>query len=285
MDLKLVSRLNGYVLKGMGLRLERTRPTREEIENAEAHPPPEPIEEVDDLLFRSNRWHYTVPTEKMVGRPIFGYGPDSWHPLKAACAELIADIEAPYETSILRRFYASFQPKTIAEAHHVKGEPYDSLPADSLFEPWTLPRPPFDDPTSPVPPSGTPVYGPRSDEAGKIEWARLGRSVQSIKEYGYQPRLFPQGRINVTVLRSRGDERYQVMHGLHRTAVLSAMGFDRIEVGIDPRNPWVVDEDQVEFWPYVKSGFVSAELAVAALRRHFDGPAAAVEIGRRAESN
>lgn len=273
MDLKLVGRLNGRVLNRFGLRLERTRPSRGDIDEAEAAPLPVPIEEVDDLEFRATRWNYTVPVEKMVGRPIFGYGPESWHPLKAACEELIADAEASYETSVLKRFYATFQPKSVAEAHYLKDAgPLEALPASSLFEPWSLPRPPYDDPWSDVAPSGTPVFGPQGDEAGEVEWQRLRRSVNSVRDYGYQPRLFPQGRINVTVLRSQGEERYLVMHGLHRTAVLSAMGHHRIEVGVDHRNPWIVDEDEVDRWPYVRSGFVTRDLAVRNLRRYFTTP-------------
>ncbi len=268
-----MARLNGRVLSRFGLRVERTRPSQRDLEEAESAPAPVPIEEVDDLEFRATRWHYTVPTDKMVGRPIFGYGPKSWHPLKAACEEIIADIDAPYEASILKRFYASFQPTTVAEAHHLENAgPLEELPASSLFEPWSLPRPPFDDPFHSQKPSGTPVFGPQSDEAGEVEWQRLRRSVISVRDYGYQPRLFPQGRINVTVLRSQGEERYLVMHGLHRTAVLSAMGEERIEVGVDHRNPWIVDEDQVDLWPYVRSGFVTRELAVRNLRRYFTTP-------------
>jgi len=273
LDLKLMARVNGRVLNRFGLRLERTRPLRRDLEEAEAAPQPVPIEEVDDLEFRATRWHYTVPVEKMVGRPIFGYGPKSWHPLKAACEEIIATIDAPYETSTLRRFYATFQPKTVAEAHHLDDAgPLGELPVSSLFEPWSLPRPPYDDPFNPQAPSGTPVFGPQSDDAGEVEWQRLRRSVISVRDYGYQPRLFPQGRINVTVLRSQGEERYLVMHGLHRTAVLSAMGHQRIEVGVDHRNPWIVDENQVDDWPYVRSGFVTRDLAVRNLRRYFTKP-------------
>lgn len=270
MDLKLMARINGRVFDRFGLRIIRTRPTARQIEEAESAPDPVPIEEVDDLEFRATRWHYTVPTEKMVGRPIFGYGPQSWHPLKAACEELIADIDASYETSILRKFYATFQPKTVAEAHHLTDAgPLEELPAERLFEPWSLPRPPFDDPFHSMTPSGTPVFGPRSDEAGEVEWQRLRRSVTSIRDYGYQPRLFPLGRINVTVLRFEGEERYLVMHGLHRTAVLSAMGQDRIEVGIDDRNPWIISEEEVDRWPYVRSGFVTRDLAIRNLGRYF----------------
>jgi hypothetical protein len=193
--------------------------------------------------------------------------------LKAACQELLEDIDAPYQTSVLRRFYSLFQPKTIAEAHHLEnaGE-LERLPAESFFDPWTLPRPPFDDPWSGVPPSGTPVFGPQSDEAGEVEWRRLRRSVISVWDYGYQPRLFPQGRINVTVLRSQGEERYLVGHGLHRTAVLSAMGLERIEVGIDHRNPWIIDETDVDQWPYVRSGFVSRQVGIDSIRRYFANP-------------
>ena len=116
------------------------------------------------------------------------------------------------------------------------------------------------------------MTGPRSTAAGEEEWRRIRRNLISIQETGYQPQLFEKGRINVTVLRSRGEERYLVRHGMHRTAVLAAIGATELAVGNYHRAAWVIDESDVDQWPYVRSGFVSADLAIRSLRRYFNTP-------------
>ena len=207
MDLKLVPRINGRILSRFGLRLERTRPSKVLADQgAEPDPdPPSPSRTSTTFRYRTGNWTYTVPVERMVSRPIFGYGPRSWHPLKAGCAELLDNIDAPYESSILRRFYATFTPSTVAEAYRlIPGSPLDELKPQSLFEPWLLDSPPFDNPHADAFPAGTPLFGPVSEQEGQTEWRRLRRSVSSVLEYGYQPDLFPRGRIAVSVLRSRG---------------------------------------------------------------------------------
>lgn len=230
----------------------------------------DPIEGIEDIRFRTGDWTYSAPIDLMVGRPIFGYGQPSWHPFVAASKELLADIDAPYETSVLRRFYDSFTPKTIAEAHFLKApSPLDRVPTRSLFEPWMLFPAPFSDPFGQHFPSGSPLFGPLNMGDGRAQWRRLRASVKSILEYGYRPELFPRGRINVSVLRSRGSERYLVGHGQHRVAVLAAMGMKRIRVGIHANVPSVIDESEVHLWPHVRSGFLGAEIAVAELRRYF----------------
>jgi hypothetical protein len=132
--------------------------------------------------------------------------------------------------------------------------------------------PPFDDPLSGHFPKGSPLFGPISNEKEVGEWRDLKRAVNSIVQYGYQPDLFPNGRITVTVLRSMGQERYLVGHGQHRAAVLAAMGMERIDVGIYSTVPAVVDELDVRLWPHVRSGFIGVETATEVLRRYFQDP-------------
>jgi hypothetical protein len=270
--LKALPRINGR-LKRFGLALERTRPTAEEIKRGRPQTFVPLIEDVDDFRFRHNDWMYSAPVEKMVGRPIFGYGPQSWHPLVAGCLQLLKDPDTPYRDSVLRRFYETFAPATIAEAYRLSDPgPLTEVPAASLFEAFYLPKPPYDDPFSTEFPSGTPVFGPQLEEAGEVEWRRLRSAVLSVQEFGYRPDLFERGLITATILKSRGQVRYHIHHGLHRTAVLAAMGVERIDIGVYPRAPWVIDESEADQWPYVKSGFLTKEQAIATLRRYFTTP-------------
>jgi hypothetical protein len=271
--LKVIPRINGTLLARLGLELERTRPTHRETRQTRASWVPPAIEEVDDVAYRTGEWSYTAPMSHIVGRPIFGYGPDSWHPFVAACRELLDTVELTYTNSVLHRFYATFAPESIADAYHLsRPGPLDGIPAASLFEAWVLSPPPFDDPFASVYPSGSPLFGPQNSDEGEAEWRRLRHSVESVLRYGYRPDLFPRGRINVTILRSQGDQRYLVGHGQHRTAVLAAMGESRVEVGIHAMMAPIVDESEVESWPHVRSGLLKSEEAVPLLRRYFTTP-------------
>jgi hypothetical protein len=285
MSLKLIPTINGRILGKLGWRLVRVRPRRREVaqlSRAAAHCA---IEDVDDVRFRTSDWVYSVPVERLVGRPIFGYGPQSWHPLVAASAELLEDMDLPYELSILRRFYETFTPRTVAEAYRLDDPgPLTEVPAATLFEPWRLAPPPLDDPTTSTYAAGSPLFGPLTRAAGEAQWRRLRGRVKSMLAFGYQPDLFPQGRIRVTVLKSGHEKRYLVGHGQHRAAVLAAMGHERIDVGIHVANPPVADEAEASTWPHVRSGFLSTEQARAMLRRYFAPPASdpALQIGAAA---
>ena len=282
MSLKLVPRINGRILGKLGWRLVRIRPTRREAARARRDTAHCTIEEVDDVRFRTSEWIYSAPMSKLVGRPIFGYGPQSWHPFVAACGELLQDIDAPYERSVLKRFYETFTPETIADACSLEDPgPLAEVPARSLFEPWRLAPPPFDDPYAATYPPGSPLFGPLTRSAGEAEWRRLRGRVKSILTYGYRPDLFPRGRIRVTVLRSGQEQRYLVAHGQHRAAVLAAMGCERIDVGVHITDPVVIDQAEAHLWPHVRSGFLSTEQAVAMLRRYFtsSGSDPALAIG------
>lgn len=287
MALKLVPRINGRVLGKMGWRLVRTTPTRQEV----AHSVPgahSAIEDADDVRFRTSEWIYSAPVAMLVGRPIFGYGPRSWHPFVAAAAELLENIDASYEDSVLKRFYETFTPRTIADACRLDDPgPLSEVPAATLFEPWRLAPPPFDDPFAGARASGSPLFGPLRQSAAEAEWRRLRGRVESIRRYGYRPDLFPRGLIRVTVLKSGGEQRYLVGHGQHRAAVLAAMNHERIDVGLHTNDPLVVDEAEVHLWPHVRSGFLSEDRAVAMLRRYFTTPASdrALEIGAAAQGD
>jgi hypothetical protein len=286
MDLKIIPRLNGTVLHLFGLHLDRTRPSRRGENGPTEGSSSVPIEDLDHLRFRTSEWRYSAPVAGMVGRPLFGYGPESWHPYVAAAGELLHDPDIPYQSSVLHRFFNTFTPGTIAEAYRLQHPGIlDRVPARSLFDPWIMRQPPFEDPLSGEFPKGSPLFGPISEEKEHGEWRDLRRTVDSILRYSYQPDAFPNGRITVTVLRSRGEERYLVGHGQHRAAVLAAMGAERIEVGIYATVQAVVDESEVELWPHVRSGFVEIDTATETLRRYFNRPESdpALEIGAQCQ--
>lgn len=258
--------------RSSGYQLVRVRPRPSDLD--ELPPRVEPMPAPEDLYYRFREWRYVVPLDQVVGRPCFGYGPRAWHPFVASVRELMAKPKTTYEESKLCRFYERFQPTTIAEAQFPAGGVPCSyltrLPAHTLFEPWLLREPPFDDPTDPAcRPPGSPLFGPLSREAGAGVYRRLIAAYESIRRYGYRPDLFPRGWIGIVVLRHEGGERYLVIHGQHRAAVLSALGRETIEVRIQSGMPPVIDSADVDRWPHVAFGRLSPECAVATLARYF----------------
>ena len=212
--------------------------------------------------------------QDLVGRPCFGYGSDSWHPYVAAIRELLDNGSLRYEDSVLRLHFERWQPASIAEAHFPNGVFSDTvlsqIPARTLFEPWLKWVAPCDDPLNPkCQPSGSRLFGPVSQAQGQSSFSRLRRMLHSVQKYGYRPDAFPRGLIGIVVLRHLGKQRYLVVHGQHRAAVLAALGRDTIEVGIHRAFPVVIDSGSAELWPHVSSGFIPREVAVRQLERYF----------------
>lgn len=258
-------------LKRVGYRLERIRPPA-----GTKAPEPRLLPKLTDVdvRFHIGDWRYLVPATLMVGRPCFGYGPNSWHPFVETVAQLLESPDLDYEESMLNRLYSTWHPRTVAESQFPGGDSPDPvlsrLAARTLFEPWLLRPPPCDNPLNPeCRASGAPLHGPVDPRVGLEEFARLQTMIDSIERYGYNPDGFPRGLITGIVLKHEGQQRFLVVHGQHRTAVLTAMGHDEIEVGIRRDGPSVVDSSEAAQWPHVISGLVSAETAVAQLARYF----------------
>lgn len=262
-------------LRSAGYRLERVRPRRPTPTRTIAHLP-ELV--ASDVRYHSGDWRYRVDLDEVVGRPCFGYGPHSWHPFVAAVREILENPAIPYEESVLASFYRSWQPQTTSEAQFPgsKRPPsvLDDLPVERHFNPWLLRPKPCDDPMDPrCRPPGAPLYGPVTLQEGEREHNRLKMMIDSLQTYGYDPDNFPRGLITGYVLRFRGQQKFLVVHGQHRTAALSALGITEIEVGIRRKTPIVIEDEDVERWPHVRSGLVTAELALEQMARYFpSGP-------------
>ena len=255
-----------------GFKLERVRPRRWSLPTHVG--PSENLEEIDDLVFRIGDWRYEIPLSKAVGRPCFGYGPDSWHPYVAAVKELLEEPKISYDDSVLKRHFEEWQPRSVAESHfpgELSPHPIlERIPAPSLFEPWLRRPPPCDEPLNPrCRPAGSPLFGPLTPERGKDELHRLRRTLRSIERYGYQPDGFPRGLIKVAVLRHAGENRYLIAHGQHRAAVLAALDQKNVVVGIHRELPPLIDSGEAPKWPHVVDGTLDSSTALAMLERFF----------------
>ena len=270
--LEIIKHLIKAGLKRAGYRLERLRqPTAKGPLDARDAPQLTDV----DIGFHVGGWRYRVPANLMVGRPCFGYGPNSWHPFVETAKQLLDNPNLDYKDSALNQLYRAWQPETIADAHfpsNMSPHPILSqMPARTLFEPWQLRPPPCDNPLDPkCSIAGSPLHGPVDQELGTKEFTRIQSIIESIERHGYDPDGFPRGLITGILLKHDGQKRFLVVHGQHRSAVLTAMGREEILVGIRGDGPSIIDSNDAENWPHVKSGLVSSEAAIAQLARYFN---------------
>jgi hypothetical protein len=161
----------------------------------------------------------------------------------------------------LERFYSVTQPKNVAELYGIDAafRLGANLPAWEI--PWYLrkERTPPPGEKGLAGEHGVSFYGPATKEKVALEFRRLTDLRSSISLRGYDPDLY--GDIEGYVLRSGGEACFFVRGGKHRAAVLVSLGYERIPVAFRSSFPRLVDRDQAEFWPLVKSGQMDIGLA------------------------
>jgi hypothetical protein len=95
------------------------------------------------------------------------------------------------------------------------------------------------------------LFGPKSEEAVGLEALRLAMVTDSILEKGYALELRRGNEIEVSLLiLGRTDYRWVALSGVHRVAILTALGWDAIPVKITN----IVDRSSAGTWPKVISG-------------------------------
>jgi hypothetical protein len=210
---------------------------------------------------------FDVPLRKCVTYLCFSYDPGGWHPLTATVRQFMQDNSTIYRTSILRKFYAAFRPETQCQAHfdadldHL--QPLTRVSSRVVLEPWVSQRRLFNNNGK-----GNQNFGPVAEVFGEAELQRLRRLYASLNKYGYRPERF--GHIAGFFLRGEDDYRFFVTAGIHRAAVLTAMGASTVAVQFHPRTARSVDLRDMENWPQVSRGEISAEVAEAVFMRFLE---------------
>ncbi len=208
-----------------------------------------------------------IPLKKCVDINGFTFAPGDWQPFAATIREHLEDPELEYQGSILEKFFQKFAPKNRQEqwAPHLDQEIYPAnkgwvgLPWIRVLEKTTSIAKKFETELTRNR-GGNQHFGPNSQKFGQEEIGRIIKAYQHM-EKGYQPELFPDGYINGYFLKKDYDYRLIVTEGQHRAAALSVLGYKEItaKLSSDSRHMKVVDYNNVEFWPGVKSGLFSPE--------------------------
>jgi hypothetical protein len=208
-----------------------------------------------------------------------GFARHSWHPFSAV---LQHNSDATrYEDTVLARFYEAWQPSDAA--HAVVG--FSSAPAllascpayGYHYTPWSdLPLAAVLDQIRlfhaadcaehgkaelDIDRDGFKHHGPVSPSLGETEHRRLMKVHSSLAHQGYDRR---NGDVNVYVLRRGAEHRVVCRGGVHRVAALAAL--DQNSVPACLRSPYLVDRQDLQFWPQVRNGNWSVESA----GRYFD---------------
>jgi hypothetical protein len=246
-----------------------------------AHPL-DAIYQFEDIIFE-------VPVANVYYPYQFCYAIDAWHPFVRTLLEFAVNPALAYEDSTLYKYYQMYQPQTVrdvllfGETSEV-GEELSAYPV-----PQYLPTLPWDPAIETYrrgeagleASHGNQGFGPVSDQKGELEFRRLIDTFLSIKTHGYQPKATGDGEITGYFVRHQDDYRFIVRGGLHRAAVLGALGYEAIRVTFYNGYPRWVDTHRVNEWPLIKQGNITTETALAITERFFtdDGKEKARQIG------
>lgn len=113
-------------------------------------------------------------------------------------------------------------------------------------------------------------YTEGSFQRGELEMKRLINTFESIKQKGYNRSDHIDGDIGAHLLIDREGSWCVLVHrGLHRIAALVSMGYEEIPVRL--YGHFVVRSSEVNHWPQVAKGRVTAEGASKIFQRILEG--------------
>jgi hypothetical protein len=209
------------------------------------------------------------------------------HPYVRTAVAYLHNNKITYENSPLRQYYDYFQPdnaSTVLGLVPGTSEFFEKSPPSWRIYPWN--------PNQPEKVAaakrkitreensarglsldadhGYTVFGPVSNEKGKLEFSTLVNLVNSISKSGYIRTNRPDGDIQAIVAFDMCDNvRYFISKGHHRVAVLAALGHETIPIRVS-RN-LVVRQNEANKWPHVRDGLFSPEQAIEVFERVFNG--------------
>lgn len=210
------------------------------------------------------------------------YGAQGWHPYVETLRQY-AEENTEYDASILKQYYDRWQPSTAQEAFITfpsAPAPLSEYPPYGFVSPWHtvsvqerleslkqnvwsenrdagFPKLGIED--------GFALQGPVTDQKGQIEFDRLLRTYRSIRDRGYELDSIHQLIEGFSLVHSNtGDYRIVVVHGNHRLAALTALGYERAPIRLVA--PFAVRRHDASWWPQVKHGVWGEREA----QRYFD---------------
>lgn len=169
------------------------------------------------------------------------------------------------------KYLKDFCPDSISSVAGIFDEP--SIP---LFEyPWGS----FNKKYKKKSPELSRFCGPSSEDFIRKEFVRTMGLYEKILEEGYLPNKFPNSYIGGTwLIAEDGRSKFVVMQGNHRMAILSHLGYSKIEVRSMRGVIRSVRESDLKKWPMVRKGICSETHARKIFLMFFDGQSIRAEM-------
>ena len=199
----------------------------------------------------------------------FSYSKKLWHPLNAVLNEFDAGTGFDHRTSILSKFYATYNlngNKGFLPVHsgHWNSVIITYIPPwgggketnhSNDFEHW---------------------IGPKTPEQIDNFLKNFHELYLKIKKEGYKPLKYKDGFLRVIILRNVRKTKFLVVGGLKRSSILSHCGYKKVWVRLQypsknfPGNmPSVVDVKDLDNWPHVINGLYTKKDAMAFFCEYF----------------
>ena len=186
---------------------------------------------------------------------------DPLNPLVSTVSEVSLNPDIKLEETSIYKFFNKFKPKNLGEvffidynASNVKNNKLSQLNQYTMFYPWFHKYP-----KKFLVPG---MFGPKDISFPLIRLIRLKNLINLIKTYGYKPD--ENDLISGYILKQKKDYRFVITAGAHRASVLKSLNFNtdnKIHVKYDDfrvdKNFFIVNLDDIDLWPGVKSGYMS----------------------------
>ena len=238
--------------------------------------------EIPYLYLRSSVELVEVPLDICINSFGFSYSRNGWHPVSALLKEInICDQRKNLEDSVFYKFYERYRPENMG--HLVR-----SFNSNVAFSPpvGILPWGGFAKKTLQ---SGghelkktSWLCGPLDEHSIRLNIKRSVTLYNRMRNCGYNPWRINNSFIEGCFLvNKRGEKRFIIMHGKHRAAVLSFLGFEKILARYAPESVRTIKETNVDDWFYVKTKQCSVQDALAYFHAYFKltGAERAKELG------
>ena len=179
-----------------------------------------------------------------------------------------------FEGSVLETYFRVWQPKNAAELLGLNfdeaNEELLSAPPFGAVWPWDFDHPERRAQQNNAGDGGWQHCGPVSQDKGRGEFCRYQEVTDSIIKNGYQRNSdFIDGDIAGQVLIRGSEWRILICDGMHRYAVLQALGWSNIPVCLR-RWPMLIRREDVLSWPNVANLVFDVNSATKIFDRLFD---------------
>lgn len=241
-----------------------------------------PISDYSEAIYSRGDVYFEIDTRIACNFNQFFFDHRHWHYHTKMVEEIIKNQDAPYEGSILEKYYQTYQPRTFNDLYFYlkKTEVSNRNEAGILkedlkvykYDIWSDVRQRVEMDKQHeyglLRSHGTQHYGPVSTTKGELELQRLRDTYASILKCGHKPEQF--GYINGYFLKYQDDYRFFILDGNHRTAVLCAMKYEKIPVTFVENFPRVIDYNDCINFPHIRNGLCSIHIAQQVIRSYFE---------------